>query len=71
MQWKTWLLTFGFVCKESINFLYGPVVGTDDKAMVIHVQDEVLALRGYWRGREENREEGEGERENVCVCVCV
>ena len=48
------LCTFGFIGKKAVNFLYCPVVSTDDKAMVVHVQDEVLALGvGRERGREE------------------
>lgn len=39
------LCTFGFIGKKAVNFLYCPVVSTNDKAMVVHVQDEVLALR--------------------------
>ena len=39
------LCTFGFIGKKAVDFLYCPVVSTDDKAMVVHIQDEVLALR--------------------------
>ena len=39
------LCTFGFIGKKAVDFLYCPVVSTDNKAMVVHVQDEVLALR--------------------------
>ena len=54
------LCTFGFIGEKAVNFLSCPVVGTDNEAMVIHVQDEVLALKWKERGRE--RESGEGER---------
>ena len=37
--------TFGFIGKKAVDFLCCPVVGTDDEAMVVHVQDKVLALK--------------------------
>ena len=46
------LCTFGFIGKKAVDFLYCPVVSTDDKAMVVHIQDEVLALRGERERRE-------------------
>ena len=39
-----WVATFGFVGKETVNFLGCSVVGTDNETVVVHVQDEVLAL---------------------------
>ena len=51
--------TFGFVGKKAVNFLSCPVVGTDNEAMVIHVQDEVLALKMEREREREKREEGE------------
>ena len=38
------LSTFSFLGQEVINLRHSSVVGTDDKAMVVHVQYEVLAL---------------------------
>ena len=37
-------LTLGFVGEETINLGGGPVVGNDVEALVVDVQDEVLAL---------------------------
>ena len=60
--------TFGFIGKKAINFLHCPVVGTDNEAMVVHVQDEILALKlGKSRGRE--RKEKERERGKRAVEV--
>ena len=49
------LLTFGFIGKKMVDFGRCPVVGTNDEAMVVHVQDEVLALEVK---RERDRERG-------------
>lgn len=59
--------TFSFVGKKAVHFLCCPVVCTDNEAMVIHVQDEVLALKSG-RGREREKEERE-ERGNGAVEV--
>ena len=38
------VLTLGLVCKEVIDFAGCAVVGNDGEALVVHVEDEVLAL---------------------------
>lgn len=53
------LCTFGFIGEKAVNFLSCPVVGTDNEAMVVHVQDEVLALKMEREREREKREEGE------------
>ena len=55
-------VTFGFVGKETVDFFGSPVVSTDYKTVVVHVQDEVLALLGgEGREREGERERGKGD----------
>ena len=59
------LCTFSFVGKKAVHFLCCPVVCTDNEAMVVHVQDEVLALKverekERKREREEERKRGSG-----------
>lgn len=39
------MLAFGLVGKESLHLLNSSIVGTHNKAMVVYVQDQVLALR--------------------------
>ena len=51
--------TFSLVGKETINLLCGSVEGTHHKAVVIHVQDEVLALRGEESKRRKGKEDKE------------
>ena len=68
-----WLVTFGLVGKEMVHFRCCPVVSTDNKAMVVHVQDEVLALlvegggggKEREREREREREGRRGKREEI------
>ena len=38
------LHTFRFVVKEVLDFARGTIIGDDGKTLIIHVQNEVLAL---------------------------
>ncbi|MCG3778535.1 MAG: hypothetical protein JW388_1256 [Nitrospira sp.] len=40
------LRAFGFVGEEVVHLLYGAVVGHDGEAVVVHVEDEILAHHG-------------------------
>lgn len=40
------LQTFGFIGKKFVNLLSSTVVGADNEAVVIHVEDQVLSLIG-------------------------
>ena len=59
----TWQLTLGLVCKKVINLLNSSVICTHHKAVIIHIENKVLALRMWTahkdregRGRESGQE---------------
>lgn len=39
------LLTLGFIVQEAIDLLGGAVVCANDKVVVVHVENQVLALK--------------------------
>ena len=49
------VLTLGLVCKEVIDFAGCAVVGNDGEALVVHVENEVLALEGGWNKKKGQR----------------
>ncbi len=56
-------LTLGLIGKKLVDLRYGSVVGAHHKTMVIHVQNQVLALQGEMEGRSpEEAVKGEGDR---------
>jgi hypothetical protein len=55
------LCTFGFIGKKVVDFCYCPIVSTDNEAMVVHVQDEVLALKLERERRRKDMRYGSGQ----------
>lgn len=44
-------LTLGLVFQKVVDLGSGTVVGADDKTVIVHVEDQVLALTMLWRQR--------------------
>lgn len=58
----------GLVGQEVVNLGNGSVVGTDGEAMIVHVQDQVLAL---FDTNKKSRDEGKGVRIHPYRLICA